>query len=55
MLSAHLNRKVDHGNRLWLLGNSEIWYRMAIEQCSREEIGERLARRGTQEKATSYA
>ena len=40
MLSEHLGRKVDHGNRLWLLCNSEIWYRMAIEGVSRDEMKE---------------
>ena len=40
LLSEHLGRKVDHGNRLWLLCNSEIWYRMAIEGVSRDEMKE---------------
>jgi asparagine synthase (glutamine-hydrolysing) len=30
LLQEHLNGRVDHGNRLWLLINSEIWYRMMI-------------------------
>jgi asparagine synthase (glutamine-hydrolysing) len=30
LLQEHLSGKVDHGNRLWLLINSEIWYRMSI-------------------------
>jgi len=30
-VDEHLDRKVDHGNRLWLLLNSELWYRMHIE------------------------
>jgi asparagine synthase (glutamine-hydrolysing) len=42
LLGEHLNRKVDHGNRLWLLCNSEIWYRMAIEGSPKEEIKEQL-------------
>jgi asparagine synthase (glutamine-hydrolysing) len=38
LLEEHVSGKVDHGNRLWLLCNSEIWYRMAIEEITREEI-----------------
>jgi asparagine synthase (glutamine-hydrolysing) len=30
LLSEHSSGRVDHGNRLWLLINSEIWYRMMI-------------------------
>ena len=30
LLKEHLDGHVDHGNRLWLLINSEIWYRMMI-------------------------
>lgn len=38
LLSEHLNKKIDHGNRLWLLCNAEIWYRMHIDGFSRENI-----------------
>jgi asparagine synthase (glutamine-hydrolysing) len=31
MLSQHLRGRTDHGNRLWLLFNAEIWYRMHVE------------------------
>jgi asparagine synthase (glutamine-hydrolysing) len=30
LLTAHLAGHEDHGNRLWLLINSEVWYRMSI-------------------------
>jgi asparagine synthase (glutamine-hydrolysing) len=43
LLTEHLHRKVDHGNRLWLLCNAEIWYRMAIEGWSRGQVQEQLA------------
>lgn len=43
MFGQHLARKVDHGNRLWLLCNSELWYRMAIEDWSGEQVRERLS------------
>lgn len=42
LLSEHLARKVDHGNRLWLLCNAEIWYRMKIEDWPKEQMKERL-------------
>ncbi len=38
LLNEHLSKRVDHGNRLWLLCNSEIWYRMYIENESKEAI-----------------
>jgi asparagine synthase (glutamine-hydrolysing) len=37
MLQEHLAGRVDHGNRLWLLINSEIWYRMMILGQSKED------------------
>ena len=42
LLNEHLNKRVDHGNRLWLLCNSEIWYRMYIENEGKESITELL-------------
>jgi asparagine synthase (glutamine-hydrolysing) len=44
LLVEHLHGKVDHGNRLWLLCNAEVWYRMTIEGWSRGQIQEQLAR-----------
>jgi len=38
MLKEHLEKKSDHGQRLWLLCNAEIWYRMHIEGLTREEL-----------------
>src|SRR5450631_3213231 len=38
LLQEHLSGKTDHGNRLWLLINSEIWYRMMILGQSREDF-----------------
>lgn len=42
LLAEHLHRKTDHGNRLWLLCNAEVWYRMAIEGWSQEWVREQL-------------
>jgi asparagine synthase (glutamine-hydrolysing) len=50
LLGEHLARKVDHGNRLWLLCNSEIWYRMKIEDESKDEIQARLKESSVQER-----
>ena len=38
MLKEHLERKSDHGQRLWLLCNAEIWYRMYIEGLKKREL-----------------
>jgi asparagine synthase (glutamine-hydrolysing) len=38
LLRAHLAGHVDHGNRLWLLINSELWYRMMILGQSRADL-----------------
>jgi asparagine synthase (glutamine-hydrolysing) len=42
-LNDHLSRRADHGNRLWLLANAEIWYRMSIKGSSVEDIAERFS------------
>jgi asparagine synthase (glutamine-hydrolysing) len=38
LLSDHLANKKDNGNRLWLLLNSEVWYRMYIKGQSKQDI-----------------
>ena len=38
LMNEHLNRKADHGNRLWLLCNAEVWYRMNMRNESRDAI-----------------
>ena len=38
LLDEHLSKKRDHAQRLWLVCNSEIWYRMFIENQSVDEI-----------------
>jgi len=43
VLNAHLAGKEDHATRLWLLANSEIWYRMAIENESRDAMRDLLS------------
>lgn len=38
LLQEHLDNKYDHGQRLWLLLNSEIWYRMHVGGMRKEEL-----------------
>jgi asparagine synthase (glutamine-hydrolysing) len=43
LLNAHLTGRADHGNRLWLLINAEIWYRMMIRGASRDSLRAEIA------------
>jgi asparagine synthase (glutamine-hydrolysing) len=43
LLDEHHAGRADHGNRLWLLLNSEVWYRMFIEGDSVEELSAQSA------------
>ena len=38
LLESQMKGQQDHGNRLWLLLNAEIWYRMNICGASRDDI-----------------
>jgi asparagine synthase (glutamine-hydrolysing) len=38
LVAEHLSDKADHGNRLWLLLNAEVWYRMHIKNSSTEQL-----------------
>lgn len=40
LVGEHLSGKKDNGNRLWLLLNSEVWYRMHIKGQSKESLYE---------------
>jgi len=42
LLTEHLSGRVDHGNRLWLLLNAELWYRLHIEESSVESLEEEM-------------
>jgi asparagine synthase (glutamine-hydrolysing) len=42
LLQSHLAGRADHGNRLWLLINAELWYRMMIQGGSRESLRDEL-------------
>jgi len=43
LVDEHMTYRADHGNRLWLLINAEVWYRMMILGQSREELRHELA------------
>jgi asparagine synthase (glutamine-hydrolysing) len=38
LVSEHLSGKADHGNRLWLLLNAEVWYQMQIKGASIDDM-----------------
>jgi asparagine synthase (glutamine-hydrolysing) len=42
LLDEHQAGKTDHGNRLWLLLNSEIWYRVLIEHEFVDDLSKSL-------------
>jgi asparagine synthase (glutamine-hydrolysing) len=43
LIDEHLAKRADHGNRLWLLINAEVWYRMAILGQSKDDMRSELA------------
>ncbi|MET0535142.1 MAG: asparagine synthase (glutamine-hydrolyzing) [Steroidobacter sp.] len=42
LVDEHTAKRADHGNRLWLLINAEIWYRMCILGQSKEDLRREL-------------
>jgi len=40
MLEDHLSGATDHGNRLWLLLNAEIWHRVCLEEVEPEALAQ---------------
>jgi asparagine synthase (glutamine-hydrolysing) len=43
LITAHLAGRADHGNRLWLLINAELWYRLMIRGVSRDTLRAEIA------------
>ncbi len=43
LVGEHQSGRYDHGNRLWLLLNSEVWYRMYIHGASADDISSEIA------------
>jgi asparagine synthase (glutamine-hydrolysing) len=42
LLAEHRSGRADHGNRLWLLLNSDVWFRMLIEGDSPTRMVEQI-------------
>jgi asparagine synthase (glutamine-hydrolysing) len=42
LVDEHTTKRADHGNRLWLLINAEIWYRLSILGQSRDDLRREL-------------
>ncbi|MFL6548537.1 MAG: asparagine synthase (glutamine-hydrolyzing) [Povalibacter sp.] len=38
LIDEHTSRRADHGHRLWLLINAELWYRLMIDGQSTEDL-----------------
>ena len=51
LIDEHLAKRADHGNRLWLLINAEVWYRMAILGESKEDMQRELTYQQPEKKA----
>jgi asparagine synthase (glutamine-hydrolysing) len=47
LLDQHRADRADHGNRLWLLLNSEVWYRMFVDRYSVGDLSAQLAEAST--------
>ncbi len=45
LVGEHLERRRDHGNRIWLLLSAEVWYRRYISRRSTGELEAELGRR----------
>jgi asparagine synthase (glutamine-hydrolysing) len=43
LVTSHLAGRADHGNRLWLLINAELWYRLMIRGTSRDTLRAEIA------------
>jgi asparagine synthase (glutamine-hydrolysing) len=43
LLAAHRAGRADHGNRLWLLVNAEIWYRIFIRGIAHADLAGAIA------------
>jgi hypothetical protein len=43
LVTEHLDRRRDHGNRIWLLLAAEVWYRRYISRRSTADLEAELA------------
>jgi len=42
LLKEHLAQRTDHGNRLWLLLNAELWHRIRIEEHPVDDLEDEI-------------
>jgi asparagine synthase (glutamine-hydrolysing) len=45
IVTEHLTRQYDHGNRIWLLLSAEVWYRRYISRRSQSDLEMELSER----------
>jgi asparagine synthase (glutamine-hydrolysing) len=55
LVDEHLNRRLDHGNRIWLLLSAEVWYRRYIGGRSTGDLEAELSQGRSTEAAGSLA
>jgi asparagine synthase (glutamine-hydrolysing) len=55
LIDEHLAKRADHGNRLWLLINAEVWYRMKILGHSKEDMRAELSPPAYSPQPTAYS
>jgi asparagine synthase (glutamine-hydrolysing) len=55
LIDEHLAKRADHGNRLWLLINAEVWYRMKILGQSSDDMRRELLGSGYSPQPTAYS
>jgi asparagine synthase (glutamine-hydrolysing) len=46
LVNEHLERRLDHGNRIWLLLSAEVWYRRYITGRSEADLAAELSQGG---------
>jgi asparagine synthase (glutamine-hydrolysing) len=55
LIDEHVAKRADHGNRLWLLINAEVWYRMKILGQSKADMRAELSPSGYSPQPTAYS
>ncbi|HEV8329824.1 MAG TPA: asparagine synthase (glutamine-hydrolyzing) [Steroidobacteraceae bacterium] len=55
LIDEHLAKRADHGNRLWLLINAEVWYRMKILGQSKADMRAELSPSGDSPQPTAFS
>jgi asparagine synthase (glutamine-hydrolysing) len=53
LVSEHLDRRRDHGNRIWLLLSAEVWYRRYLTGRTEADLAAELSQVGTRAQLTA--